>query len=96
MYVGVLSFGAVVCDQVGREQEAPVNVEFSDEARQLSLEVSSMAWRQGNKSEIKINGVDYSTNIRGLNFVVYDLQEQHVVDAVGFDCHTVEWRTVRT
>lgn len=41
----------------------------------------------GNRSVIEINGVDYSTNVRGLNFVVIDLRNNSVVDAVGFDTH---------
>ena len=52
-----------------------------------SFVVSSKAWRQGNTSEIKINGVEYSVNQRGINIVIYDKDKHEVWDSIAFDGH---------
>ena len=41
----------------------------------------------GNRASIKIDGKDYATNLRGLNFVVFDINENQLVDSVAFDTH---------
>lgn len=92
MYAGVSNRGEILCDAAGESREAPVSFQSRDGA---ALSVSSMAWRQGNKAEIAVNGTDYSVNLRGLNFVVYDLENQRLVDSAGFDCHTGQWRFQR-
>ena len=48
---------------------------------------NSQTFRNGNRGDIKINGVNFSTNIRGVNIVVYDTDEATVIDSVGFDSH---------
>ena len=51
----------------------------------LSCSVSSGGYLAGSMSSIVIGGVEYSTNVRGLNIVVYDPQTCEVIDRVGFD-----------
>lgn len=92
MYIGVSRPGEVLCDRAGESREAPVDYQCQSG---LSVTVSSMAWRQGNKAEIVIDGTDYAVNLRGLNFVVYDTEHKRLVDSVGFDCHTGQWRIQR-
>lgn len=41
-------------------------------------------------AEIKISGVDYSRNGRGMNFVIYDQEKDEVIDAVCFDTYAAE------
>jgi len=48
----------------------------------------------GNYCSIRIDGVEYAKNRRGLNIVVYDNRAGEVVDSVAFDTHVQEM-TVR-
>lgn len=54
----------------------------------LDVKLLSAPLHDGNRSEIIINGKNYSVNSRGLNFVVYDLRYGRVVDKCGFDTHS--------
>ena len=85
MYVGVKIRGTVVCDAAGTAPEEPVEFRYRDV--QGNFYVSSRAWRRGNQAEILINGIDYSTNLRGINIVLYDGRSGRVVDSIGFDSH---------
>ena len=84
MYIGVSNCGEILCDEAGEAREAPVH--YRREGKP-ALTLSSLAWRQGNKAEILIDGVDYAVNVRGLNIVVYDIQNNKLIDSVGFDYH---------
>lgn len=61
---------------------------LGDFALPFSLELSSAGYLQGNISSIKIDGVEYSKNKRGLNIVVYDLDNNEVVDSINVDTYT--------
>lgn len=86
-YVGIIDKGVVVCNLVNDIREEPVCYEGQDINNILKFKITSMAWRRGNKAEIKIGDVDYSVNMRGLNFVVFDVDNNKVIDSVAFDYH---------
>ncbi|MBP1566280.1 MAG: hypothetical protein J6A58_11050 [Oscillospiraceae bacterium] len=87
MYVGIIDCGNVIIDETGNAPEDNVEINWCNEFNDLEIFISSKAWRNGNKSEIIINGMDYSTNVRGINLVVYDKLNCKVIDSVGIDAY---------
>ena len=51
------------------------------------IDIDSKPFKQGNISRILINGKNFSLNRRGLNFVIFDITKDKVVDTVNFDTH---------
>lgn len=93
MYIGVSIKSAVIFNQTGERKESSVAYSFN--AGPLNLDVTSKAWRQGNDAAVIINGINYAANMRGLNIVVYDVDQGCLVDSVGFDAHTSNWHFIR-
>jgi hypothetical protein len=58
----------------------------------VDLELESAGYEEGNTSSIKIDGIEYSKNKRGMNIVVYDLNKGEVVDSVNFDTYVSIYR----
>ena len=87
MYIGFIDAGQVLCNQAGEAPEKPVFFQCQTPGNTDEFKITSKAWRQGNLAEIIINGVDFSTNLRGINLVVYDREKHEVWDSVGFDGH---------
>lgn len=57
-----------------------------------SYTISSAGFDAGNLSSIVINGTEYSKNVRGMNMVVWDLDEQRLIDSIGFDTYDRQMR----
>ncbi|WP_187261490.1 protein O-mannosyl-transferase family [Pontibacter beigongshangensis] len=57
---------------------------------QLTYHVHSSGFDFGNNSIIRLNGFDYATKRRGVNFVVYDTVKEEVTDIINFDTHLGE------
>jgi hypothetical protein len=51
----------------------------------ITYELVSAGLDYGDASSIRLDGVEYSVNNRGLNFVVLDTETGEVVDSVCFD-----------
>lgn len=51
----------------------------------IYVNVQSAGLDIGDYSLISINGTDYSMNKRGINIVLYDMNEQRTIDSVNFD-----------
>ena len=85
-YIGVIHRGKVVFDEV-RANEENLSYRYESLEGNLSIAVVSETWRNGNKGDIRINDVQCSVNIRGVNIVIYDTVTRHVVDSVGYDSH---------
>lgn len=49
------------------------------------MEVTSSGLNTGSYSSIKIDGKEHSTNMQGLNFVIWDNRTDLVVDSVNFN-----------
>ena len=83
------SFCAVVSPdgvQESLSSHGPVTLEgFIGEAQ---YSVASAGFDFGAYSSIAIDGVDYSKNLRGMNIVVYDNEQDAVISAVAFDTHS--------
>jgi hypothetical protein len=94
MYIGVAYKGNVLFQQRG-DQEAPLRFNATDFFCDIPLVISSAPWHKGNKAEIVINGTDYAVNKRGLNIVVYDVQEKKLIDSVAFDWHYLACKAFR-
>ncbi len=54
----------------------------------VEYKVSSAGWDAGKGASITLNNVEYSTNARGLNFVIYDTERSAVVDSACFDTYS--------
>lgn len=93
MYIGVSLKSTIVFNKSGEKIEAPVT--YTLRGNNLNLNAVSKAWRNGNQASVVINGNEYSVNIRGLNFVVYDADNDKLVDSIGYDRHTNDERFVR-
>lgn len=85
MYVGVSNKGEIICDTLSDKSEEPVN--YSGSVKNISLSVSSMAWREGNICKIVLNDRDYALNKRGINLVVYDIDANRLIDSISYDAH---------
>lgn len=86
MYSGVASRGNILFNK--RSEKGMVPVEFHGRVDGLDLSVISRSWDGGLLSSIKINEEEYSLNGRGINIVVYDLQDNSVIDSCNYDAFT--------
>lgn len=82
-YVGIVDGDNVLFNSVNEQEDA--SIEFSTEYCNHQLYSLSEAHNYGN-SKIIINYEDYSLNGRGINIVVFDIQENRVADSVTYDC----------
>jgi hypothetical protein len=80
-YIGAIDRGQVVCETLSKQIEPSY---YRATRNGVSYDVVSKAYI-GNIAEIKIDGIDYATNRRGLNIVVFDLMTKTVIDSVCFD-----------
>ena len=81
-YAAVLNGQEVLYEQSG---DSAVVVDLNADGIMVHVESAGMI--AGNNSAIKINGMEYSLNTRGLNIVVYDKENWCVVDRVCFDMY---------
>ena len=49
------------------------------------IKMTSKSYNKGAEVNVLIDGKDYAVNCRGLNIVVFDLDNERLVDTVGFD-----------
>lgn len=98
-YIGVIDGENIICNKIAQEAEHPIDFKYSiissEEENNSQFYISSQAWRKGNKAEIIIDNIDYCTNLRGINIVVYDKIKKEVIDSIGYDHHYCESSFVR-
>lgn len=87
MYIGISACGNTVCDTAAEKTNVPIEYTYIDIHSGDRFDLKSEPWKNGNQAVISINGIDYSANIRGINIVVYDIEEKKAVDSVGYDAH---------
>ena len=85
-YIGVINKGKVLNDRSGAAEEK-LSYRFEALDGDFKIAAASEAWRNGDRGDIRINDVQYAVNIRGVNFVVYDIATRQIVDSIGFDSH---------
>ena len=83
-YLGIINEGTIVEEKLSSNQES---VEFNGVIEENNFHVISKSLNNGNLSSIKINGEEYSQNLRGLNIVLFDKNMNSVIDSVNFDTH---------
>jgi len=85
MYIGINVADREITDCLSDAAEEKLHIQADiDETK---VDIRSESWRNGNIAEIKINGSDYSRNLRGVNIVVFSKNEKRVIDSVGYDSH---------
>ncbi|MBD5384492.1 MAG: hypothetical protein HDR72_05790, partial [Ruminococcaceae bacterium] len=86
MYSGFVSRGEILFNTCAEKSMMPV--EFCGTVNELELSIISRSWDGGLLSSIKINDEEYSLNGRGLNIVVYDWENNAVIDSCNYDAFT--------
>ena len=79
-YVSVINNGVVLASASGEQR-----VECQD---RFDFGHTYNAWLDGAEGQIIVDGLDYSTNRRGINIVVYDNKTNCVIDTVNIDTYT--------
>ena len=83
-YVAVMKKGRIVYEKINNKG---TKTDFHTKIVGNDIKIISMDYENGNMGSIKINGSEYSVNQRGINFVIFDLVHQLVIDSVCFDTH---------
>ena len=90
-YVAIINEGKIIYEQLTSDR-LDINdyISYNVTIDNCEISIVSKGYLIGNTSEIVINGNNYSRNIRGLNFVIYDKIEKKCLDSVGFDLHLAD------
>ncbi len=83
-YAAIIDNHGVVFEEVS---ENGGNITCSSRIDNNNFYVYSAPFNNNNECIISINEIDYSTNSRGLNIVVWDKAMHEVEDSVAFDTH---------
>lgn len=90
------SYCAVITPEGSREEiSADHEVSCEGEVDGTSFTVASAGYLVGNRSSIVIDGTEYSKNVRGMNMVIYDLNEKTVTESIAFDTYQNEMKVTR-
>jgi hypothetical protein len=84
-YIGVLDAGNAAHEALGAAEGDALF--WAAAAGGLALEVESRSYPSGDLASIKIDGIDYAVNGRGLNIVVARKNSRLPIDSVCFDTH---------
>lgn len=85
-YIGVINKGDILCDLHG-EKEQPISYSYKSLDKSVNIQCASEPWRNGNRGDIVINANNFAVDMRGVNVVVYDVENKKAVDSVAFDSH---------
>lgn len=89
MFIGIIDNNEIIADMSNGPKKS-IETEYNDKTRNFKLFVSSHFWNGvggANKSEIILNGNNLSINKRGVNIVVYDINNKILIDSICFDYH---------
>jgi len=89
------SYYAIITKGSIQEDLGEQVLEYNGKIGENTISIISAGWDAGNQSSIKINGVEYSTNVRGLNIVVLDNDKGEVIDSFGVDSSSQEMKVYR-
>lgn len=79
-YAAVIDGGNVVFEKLSDEK-----IIYEENRGGLGIRLTSAGFKTGNRSEIVIDGTDYSRNTRGINIVIYDKNSREVCERITFD-----------
>lgn len=91
-FAGIIANRTVIYEKIAEWNQS---VLYEGKYQGLQIRVLSRPYNDGNRSEIEIDGINYSVNKRGINIVVYDCENGAVIDAVCFDTHSEDLRMTR-
>jgi len=74
-------------EQIIYESLSDDPIEYSSDFNGHSINLTSKDWKQGNKGQIQIDGMEYFVDHRGIGIVVYDTVLEKIVDSVTFDLY---------
>ncbi|MCK4798740.1 MAG: DUF2079 domain-containing protein [Spirochaetes bacterium] len=87
-YIAIIHKNKIMFEEINNSSAIEIDDSVSEKVSHLfsdiSLEVSSAGYKQGNYSSIKVNGREYSQNQRGFNVVVLD-SYLRVKETASFD-----------
>ena len=70
-------------------------ITYAGQLGNIEYSIISGGYAVGNISSILINGMEYSKNTRGMNFVILDNATGTVIDSVSFDTYDQEIQVIR-
>lgn len=83
------SYAAVISPENGVSEalsaKEPAILSGSIRNKNTFYTVTSCGYSSGSSASIIIDGIEYSPNVRGLNFVIYDNSLMKVIDKITFD-----------
>lgn len=82
-YLAIIEKGLIIHEAISKYQE---EIFFEGIISNVPIYMASAGFSSGKKAVIKLNGFDYSVNMRGLNFVILG-KEAQILDCVGFDTY---------
>lgn len=82
-YAAIIHKNKVIFERLDAKKAVHYETKISDN----EIAIMSAALKHGNRSMIEVDGRDYSMNLRGLNIVVYDMENKKFIDSVCFDSH---------
>lgn len=80
-FLTVIYDGTVIYNE-GAETE---QLSFSNDIEGNKIIATSAGYISGGESEIQINDIEYSSNGRGINIVIYDCGEKKLIDSLVYD-----------
>lgn len=89
MYAGIICNGKVVRDLSGEKVRDPITTEYRIDNRVFELESHGYLPAK-NYCSIRVNAVEHAINKRGINIVLYDMDNDEVVDSICYDSHLRE------
>ena len=89
------SFYAVVTPDGTIEELSGEMLSYKGEYQDTAYSVISAGHNAGNDCSIMIDGKEYAKNVRGLNIVVFDNKEKHVVESIAFDTYAQDMRVTK-
>ena len=81
-YLAMIDRGNVIYEKLS---DKAITYKDSFQNGRMRIDMLSAGYNAGNKSSIKIDNVENSKNLRGLNIVVYNNERRCVIDSVNFD-----------
>ena len=86
-YIAVIENGEVIYEALSNR---PLNYRGVCSLSNKVYELYSAGWLTNAQASIKLDGIEFAVNSRGLNIVVYDDERGLVLDSVAFDTYLEE------
>ena len=92
-YIGVINRTHPLFNTSSRSPEEFLIYDTLLKSKRIHIE--SHSFRKSNKALIIVNGVDYSANCRGLNFVVIEADDLKILDSFCVDLYEYQYKFIR-